>query len=244
MNNNLPFECPGSSKFKQPKPEIVKCPACGSEAEIWTDEIKTNCPNCRGAVMRQGGQSCLDWCKYAKECVGDAAYDKYVQNRAQTIKDKLLGELEGYFGTDKKRIEHAKKVLSYAEELLKKEAADWHIVIPASILHDVGIKAAEEKYGSSAGHYQEKEGPSIAKGMLTKIGLKAQDADEICGIIAHHHSPGKVDTQNFKVLYDADWLVNLKDEVDIKDKTKLRAIIDKVFLTNAGKELAEKAYLQ
>jgi len=36
-------------------------------------------------------------------------------------------------------------------------------VIPASILHDVGIKAAEEKHGSSAGHFQELEGPEIAR---------------------------------------------------------------------------------
>ena len=160
------------------------------------------------------------------------------------MREELIRELEEYFGDDSKRIDHAKKVLNFAEGLLRQEQADRHIVIPASILHDVGIKVAEEKYGSSAGHYQEKEGPEIARKILLKAGLKKEDIEEICEIIAHHHSPGKIDTQNFKVLYDADWLVNLKDEINIKDRTKLKAIIDRVFLTNTGKILAEKIYLQ
>lgn len=235
--------CPGAQKFRQPQPEFIKCPSCGTEVEIWSDEVKATCPKCKKDVTRGEAQSCFDWCKYAKECAGTEVYNKYMKNKAMTIRGCLIKELEEYFGEDKKRIEHAKKVLSYAEEILKKEKADWHIVIPASILHDVGIKEAEKKYGSSAGHYQEKEGPDIARKILIKLGLRKEDMDEICEIIAHHHSPGKIDTQNFKVLYDADWLVNLRDEVDIKDKVKLKKAIQKIFLTKRGKELAEKTYL-
>ncbi|MEW6170169.1 MAG: HD domain-containing protein, partial [Candidatus Omnitrophota bacterium] len=133
--------------------------------------------------------------------------------------------------------------LGYVENLIKLENADWHIVIPASILHDVGIKKAESKYGSSAGNLQEKEGPAIAREILVKLGLKKQDVEEICEIIAHHHSPGKINTQNFKVLYDADWLVNLKDEVDLSDKEKLKKIIGRIFLTKTGQEKAKEIYL-
>lgn len=259
--------CPGSQKFRQPQPEIIKCSNCGEEVEIWTDEVQATCSKCKTIVTRESGSSCLDWCKYAKECVGEQTYNKFMQNKAITTKQKLLKKLEEYFGKDTKRINHAKKVMGFAEEILKKEKADWHIVIPASILHDVGIKVAEEKYGSSAGHLQEKEGPKIAREILLKVGLNNEDADEICQIIAHHHSPGKVDTQNFKVLYDADWLVNFadsgywkeyisasrtdkknyvreKDEVDTNDKTKLKSIINKVFLTKTGRELAERIYFK
>lgn len=237
------FKCPGAQKFRQPEPEIIKCPSCTQELEIWTDEIQAICPNCKNTIMRQENTSCLDWCRYAKECVGDQLYSKYMQNKAITIKQRLLKELEDYFGKDIKRINHAKNVMHFAEELLKKEKGDWHIAIPASILHDVGIKAAEAKYGSSAGRYQEKEGPEVARKILLKFGLQKKDIDEICQIIAHHHSPGKIDIPNFKLLYDADWLVNLKDEVDTKDKTKLKKIIDKVFLTDTAKLLAERLYL-
>ncbi|MCM8798395.1 MAG: HD domain-containing protein [Candidatus Omnitrophica bacterium] len=238
------FECPGSQRFRQPQPEEIRCSHCGKELEIWTDEVKVICPNCKNEVLRLPEEaSCLDWCRYAKECVGDKLYNQYLQNRAITIKEKLLKELEEYFGEDKKRIEHAKKVLNFSEELLKKEKGDWHIVIPAAILHDVGIKVAEEKYGSSNENLQEKEGSEIARKILLKVGLKKEDIEEICQIISHHHSPAVIDTLNFKILYDADWLVNLKDELDIKDRVKLKESIAKIFLTSEGKQLAEKIYL-
>jgi len=158
------------------------------------------------------------------------------------IKQQLLVELEEYFGSDKKRIGHAVEVLKYAEMLLGPEGAAARIVIPAAILHDVGIKVAEQKYGSSTGHYQEKEGPPVARKMLEKSGLNKADIDEICDIIAHHHSPGKINTANFRVLFDADWLVNLKDEIDISDGGNLRTAIDRLFLTRSGRELAVKVY--
>ena len=238
------FKCPGSQRFRQPEPEIIKCPACGKEVEIWTDEVKATCPGCRRTVMREAGSSCLDWCRYAKQCVGDKLFSKYMQNKAVGVKQKLIKELEEYFGDDKKRINHAKNVMHFAEELLRQEKGDWHIVIPASILHDIGIKEADRRYGLLSGHYQEKEGPPIARKVLLKIGLERENIDEICEIIAHHHSPGKIDTQNFKILYDADWLVNLKDEVDVTDKAELKKMIDRVFLTSAGKQLARKIYLK
>jgi len=61
-------------------------------------------------------------------------------------------------------------------------------------------------------------------------------------IIAHHHSPGRINTKNCAILYDADWLVNLKDEYDIGDRDKRSHIIDKV--SRSGKALAGEIYLQ
>ncbi|MDD4910552.1 MAG: HD domain-containing protein [Candidatus Omnitrophica bacterium] len=239
------LECPGAGRFKQPVPEIINCPYCKQEMEIWSDEARAICPSCKKEVMRQGDTAgCLDWCKYARECVGDKLYARYLENKSIMLKDKIIKALENYFGQDKKRIRHARKVMDYAEEILRKEQADWHIVIPAALLHDVGIEAAEQKYGSSAGHYQEREGPAIAKETLRRMGLEKKDIDEICLIIANHHSPGKVNTDNFRVLYDADWLVNLKDEVKTGDSDKLREMINKIFLTATGKKLAEEIYLQ
>lgn len=160
------------------------------------------------------------------------------------IQQILAKELERYFGADERRINHAKKVLKYAIKLLKKERADPYIVIPAAILHDVGIKAAEEKYNSSAAKYQEQEGPRIAGQILVDVEYDDENIYEICAIIAHHHSPGKQESTNYKVLYDADWLVNLRDEVDTTDKEKLAKAIEKIFLTESGKSLAKELYLK
>jgi len=151
--------------------------------------------------------------------------------------------MEGYFGDDTKRKNHARKVTEYAEQLLKPEGGDYQIVIGAAVLHDIGIHQAEKKYGSPAGKYQEIEGPPIAREILTALKFKPGQIDEICEIIGHHHSPGKINTQNFKILYDADWLVNLKDEFDIQDREKLGNIIQRVFLTESGRSLARRTYL-
>ena len=236
--------CPGAKQLRQPRPEILECPSCGAEVEIWSDEIKATCSNCKKTIFREGNMSCLDWCKYGKECVGNDIYERYMKNKAVSVKQQLLKTLEEYFGKDRKRIDHAKDVLHFAEELAKEEEADWHIVIPASILHDVGIKVAEEKYGSSAGHYQEQEGPPVARSILLKLGLNKEDIEEICAIIGCHHSPGRLDTLNFKVLYDADSLVNIRDVLDRKSGNRLRELIEETFLTRTAKELAEKLYLK
>jgi len=75
------FNCPGSQKFKQPQAEAIKCPNCGAEAEIWTDEAETTCPACKKKVSRNTGQCCLDWCKHAKECVVEEKLDRYTKNK-------------------------------------------------------------------------------------------------------------------------------------------------------------------
>ncbi len=163
------------------------------------------------------------------------------------IKNRLIGEMESYFGKDKRRIGHAKKVLEFAEEILKEikilDGLNKAVITAAALLHDIGIHACEKKYNSSEGQLQEKEGPPIARHIMEKLNIEEKIIKEVCDIIASHHSPGEIDTSNFRILYDADWLVNLKDEVDTKDKTNLRNIINKVFLTDRGRELAEKLYL-
>ncbi len=159
------------------------------------------------------------------------------------VKERLLKAMEDYFDGDTRRINHARKVTQYAEELLQQEGGDYPIVIGASVLHDIGIHEAERKYHSTSGKYQEIEGPPIARGILTGLGFERKQVEEICEIIAHHHSPGKVTTLNFSILYDSDWLVNLRDDFKIRDKAKLSKVIEKVFLTRSGKALARKEYL-
>jgi len=73
------YKCPGSQAFSRPHPEFIKCPFCREEIEIWSDETKARCQKCRKFVTRSLLQSCLDWCRYAKECAGEKAYDRYIK---------------------------------------------------------------------------------------------------------------------------------------------------------------------
>lgn len=71
--------CPGSQKYKQPQPEILPCCYCGGEVELWSDELSAECPQCHRTTGRKtGGQSCLGWCRHARECVGPEIYAKHM----------------------------------------------------------------------------------------------------------------------------------------------------------------------
>lgn len=75
MNSFAKNMCPGSSKIREPIPEYFTCPQCGNqEVEIWTHELKAACDKCGALVFRPMEQSCIDWCKYAKECIGEEKY--------------------------------------------------------------------------------------------------------------------------------------------------------------------------
>ncbi len=163
--------------------------------------------------------------------------------KMETTREALLKAMEAYFNGDTRRINHARQVTEYAEGLLEPEGGDYAVVMGAAVLHDIGIPEADRKYGRTTGQYQELEGPPIARSILAELGFDTGQIEEICEIIAHHHSPGKILTRNFSILYDADWLVNLKDTYDITDRKKLARIIDRVFLTARGREKAKEIYL-
>ena len=80
--------CPGSKLIRQPVPEDVACIHCGEEVEIWSFEAMTHCPKCGGVVVRIQGNSCLDWCAAAKECVGEETYLRIMAER-QAAKDAM-----------------------------------------------------------------------------------------------------------------------------------------------------------
>ena len=75
--------CPGAKFFKNPQPIFKNCPNCNSEVEIWADEIKTICPKCKKTVFREDVPTCLDWCKSAKECVGEDAFRRYQKQKEE-----------------------------------------------------------------------------------------------------------------------------------------------------------------
>lgn len=158
----------------------------------------------------------------------------------RNLKDEFLQEMIQYFGDDKKRISHAMEVTKYAEEILEGENGDRDVVIASAIFHDIGIHESERKYGSNAGHYQEIEGPPIARKIMEKYNLPKDFIDEVCEIIANHHSPGKVNSINFKIVYDADCLVNFGDRIKKGDEKLLSKLLDKVFLTTTGGNIAKK----
>jgi hypothetical protein len=155
-------------------------------------------------------------------------------------KENLLAAMRAYLGDDERRIRHAERVFAYACEIQENEGGDPDVVICSAALHDIGIHEAERKYGSSAGNYQELEGPAVAAEILKNFDLTQDQIDHICKIIANHHSARDIDTVEFRAVWDADWLVNIPDEFDMKDTEKIERLFRKNLKTKTGSALAEK----
>ncbi len=151
--------------------------------------------------------------------------------------------MEEYFGSDRRRIGHALRVTDFARRLLLHEPGDREIVLATALLHDIGIPEAERKHGSAAGHLQEIEGPPVAREILQRLGHGEAFISEVCTIIASHHSPGEVDSANFRVIWDADWLVNLGDECDLSDDAQTARLIERIFQTESGIRIARDIYI-
>jgi HD domain. len=162
-----------------------------------------------------------------------------------SVKERYICELEQYFGPDRRRINHALKVLAAAEKIMDAEevdAATREIVTITAILHDVGIKVAEEKYHSSAGIYQEQEGPAVAAAIMARQGTRAAAADRVAYIIGGHHTAAKNNGLDFQIIWEADLFVNIEEEGLTNHPEKLPAIIAANFRTPAGIALARSRY--
>jgi len=149
-----------------------------------------------------------------------------------------------YFGTDIPRINHALKVYGFASCIAQREELpeqELLIVDLAAILHDIGIKVAEKKYNSSNGHFQEIEGPAVARALLSELNLKAEILDRICYLIGNHHSYPKIDGKDFQILVEADFLVNIQE--DKISKLSIESIRNKYIKTPTAVLMIESMYL-
>jgi len=166
-------------------------------------------------------------------------------NETMNIREELIARMRSVFGDDSRRVEHALSVLRYAEAIGadSPDACD-QVVIAAAILHDIGIHAAERTHGSPAGRYQEIEGPPIAREILEAMDFDAARIDHVCRIVANHHSARDIDTLEFRIIWDADWLVNIPDECDTSDVQSTSELIDKVFKTLKGRTIAKELFLR
>lgn len=156
---------------------------------------------------------------------------------------KVLEKMIEYFQQDIKRVNHAIKVYGFAKTIGGNEnvSEKYKTVIElAAVLHDIGIKEAEKKYNSSAGKYQEIEGPPIAKEILMDVGIEKSIVERVCYLIGNHHSYSKIDDGDFQILVEADFIVNI-DEDALNIET-VKSIKEKYFRTTTGRKILESLY--
>lgn len=117
-----------------------------------------------------------------------------------------------YDAGDARRIQHLVKVHDFAATIAAAEniVGEERLTLEAAaILHDVGIHAAEAKYGDCSGKHQEELGPEEARKVLDEVGgFSTSQTERICWLIAHHHTYTGVSSTDHRILLEADFLVN------------------------------------
>ncbi len=159
--------------------------------------------------------------------------------------NRVIEQMIHYNQNDVKRVNHALKVLGYAQAILISANLDEkskNIILYTAVLHDIGIKESERKFNSSAWNYQEIEGPPIAEKMLLELNIPADIIKRVCFIIGNHHSYDKINGIDFQIIVEADFLVNIYEKslsistiVDIKNN---------YFKTESGKKLINTMFLK
>jgi len=157
---------------------------------------------------------------------------------------KVRLAMEQYFATDERRIDHALQVTRYAEDLLAYIEADPVLTLTSAYLHDIGIPEAELKHGSSAGNWQELEGPSVTRDLLAGLGAEPAFVEQVADIVGNHHTSCGVDSPEFRIIWDADALVNFAEVLPTKSSEQAESILKKHMVTEPGFQMARKLFIQ
>lgn len=158
----------------------------------------------------------------------------------------LIDAMASYDRGSAGRIQHFVKVHDLAAVIGTLEGLDEQtqfILETAAIVHDIGIRPSLEKYGSSGGKHQELEGPPEADRLLRQLGgyTEAQ-IERVKYLVGHHHTYTNDDAPDYRILIEADFLVNLHESGD--RYSAILAAEDRIFRTETGKRLLADMFTQ
>lgn len=155
--------------------------------------------------------------------------------------NRLIKLTTEYFSADARRIQHFMKVYGYASFIGEQEnCSNIDVLKAAAVVHDVGIKKAEEIFGYNDGRLQEQYGPGMAEPLLREAGYDESEIARIKYLVAHHHTYSNMDGLDYRILVEADFLVNLYE--DNASMEAITAAYNRIFTTATGKWLCKTIY--
>jgi HD superfamily phosphohydrolase YqeK len=242
------MKCPGQDTQYWNEEAIfeTECPECGHPMEFFKDDATRRCAGCKNKIVNPRMDfGCAAYCQFAEQCLGSLP-EEFVAKRDDLLKDRVAVEMKRYLGTDFKHIGHAAKVANFAEKIGKNEKANLAVVLCAAYLYDIGVKNILEKQGMVKPETMEKESPGVAEALMKKLGAKEELIEEVIDIVGHHTRPEKGDSLNRKVIHDADTLAHMAacERKTGVDALAFSAKIDRLFLTESGKDLAKQVLVQ
>lgn len=157
--------------------------------------------------------------------------------------EALILKTTEFFRGDAKRIQHFMKVYAYSSLIGRMEGISeqtQRILEAAAIVHDTGIKKAEEIYGYNNGKLQEEFGVESASMLLSDSGLAKEEQERAVWLVGHHHTYTDMEGIDYRILVEADFLVNMyEDNMPLEN---IRKTYEKIFFTKSGKKLCREIF--
>ncbi|MBN1344690.1 MAG: phosphohydrolase [Phycisphaerae bacterium] len=75
--------CPGQDS-RNLTAAFHRCPNCGAMVEIFSDEQRQRCPECKTMVFTEETPSCVQWCTAARDCLGPERYQRFMEALGRT----------------------------------------------------------------------------------------------------------------------------------------------------------------
>ena len=160
------------------------------------------------------------------------------------MKDKLIRKMIDFYQGNKHDVAHFMKVYAYAETIGLSEGLDERTqktLEYAAIVHDIACPICRVKYGNTNGKYQEAESEALLIPFLEEFDMDDEMKDRIIYLVSHHHTYTNVDGMDYRILLEADYLVNA-DESNYS-KESIQTFKKNVFQTKCGIHILDSLYL-
>lgn len=157
--------------------------------------------------------------------------------------EKLICQMIAWNSGDPRRIQHFLKVHALARLIGIMEGVNaytQYVLETAAVVHDIGIRVCEEKYGSCDGKLQEQEGGAPAREMLAALGYSETVIDRVAYLVEHHHTCTEIRGLDQQILAEADLLVNFAE--DGVSAEEIRRTGEQIFRTETGIGLLREMY--
>ena len=140
-------------------------------------------------------------------------------------------------------IDHFFRVWCYAKTIGELEGLDrdtQFILEAAAIVHDIACPFCREKYGSTNGKYQEREGAPMVRAFFAGSDLSAEQIDRIAWLVAHHHTFNEIEGIDYQILVEADYIANASENG--YDRKNIENFMAKTMKTDSAVRLTKAVF--
>ncbi|MCM1334470.1 MAG: HD domain-containing protein [Bacteroides sp.] len=156
---------------------------------------------------------------------------------------EVIQKMIEYSNGDLHDIDHFLKVYAYARTIAEGERLpqkEREITEIAAIVHDIACPLCREKYGNADGKHQETEGVVLAREFLKGLELSEDVIERVVYLVGHHHTYENVDGSDYRILLEADYLVNADESRYSREN--IENAMKTIFKTQTGISLLKSVY--